>query len=247
MVMQPKQLRLPIGKGRSRETPPIPWVVSGARRYAQERGMNWTQPSSDVRGSPERGHALYLAYRNALRSSGETPNIRASYQAMREHIAAQHEFMTRPQEKGGMGVRFEVAENDPYPSPKEMHEDLTRNRRIKVFPARTTPHEFFSSEELERFRAVHDVFGHAATGRGFSRHGEEAAWRSHRQMFPQEAQSAVASDLRGQNAWLNYGPGGFVSQNQGKLVGLPAWAESTAPAPAPRKIRRTGERQMSLF
>jgi hypothetical protein len=87
----------------------------------------------------------------------------------------------------------------------------------------TGPHHIFSDQENDRFRAVHDVFGHAATGRGFSRHGEEAAFLSHRQMFSKRALPALASETRGQNSYLNYGPGGFPEQET-KPIGLPPFA-----------------------
>jgi hypothetical protein len=71
------------------------------------------------------------------------------------------------------------------------------------------------------FRAVHDVFGHAATGRGFDRHGEEAAWLSHIRMYSPAARPAVTTETRGQNSVLNFGsrPGTFPEQ---KVVTLPS-------------------------
>ena len=108
----------------------------------------------------------------------------------------------------------------------------------------TGGHHFFTNEENDKFRAVHDTFGHAAIGRGFSRHGEEAAFLSHRQMFPPEAHAALTSETRGQNSFLNYGPtGDFPDQSPGtKLIGLPSWASATGKLKAPAPKSRTGQR-----
>jgi hypothetical protein len=80
--------------------------------------------------------------------------------------------------------------------------------------ATTGGHPFFSDEENDQFRAVHDAFGHAAIGRGFSRHGEEAAYQAHSQMFSPEARPALHTETRAQNSVVNYGrkPGSFPEQ-----------------------------------
>jgi hypothetical protein len=59
-----------------------------------------------------------------------------------------------------------------------------------------------TDEQNDMFRAVHDAFGHLATGRGFDRHGEEAAYQAHKSMFGNTAVKAAATELRGQNAFL---------------------------------------------
>lgn len=56
------------------------------------------------------------------------------------------------------------------------------------------------------FRAVHDIFGHGAEGFQFGPRGEENAYRSHAVMFSPLARSAMATETRGQNSWVNYGP-----------------------------------------
>ena len=75
--------------------------------------------------------------------------------------------------------------------------------------------------------------GHAKPGVGFRAAGEEAAYQSHAGMFSPLARRALASETRGQNSWLNYGPFGeknrsariedtiFADQKAGLL---PRWA-----------------------
>lgn len=209
--------------------------VDAARRGAQAfTGGTWNDEGlSDLQVDPVRGHATHLAYRDAMNSSNpETPGLRDSYASMAEHAGRQYAHMTSPVEQGGMGIKHEVVPHDPYATPNDMADDIAHNRRLQTFASASTgDHEYFSPEQNDQFRAVHDMFGHAALGRGFSRHGEEAAYRSHRQMFPESAHAALATETRGQNSYLNYGPGGFASQ-EGRLVGLPKWAETDGDVPA---------------
>jgi hypothetical protein len=101
-----------------------------------------------------------------------------------------------------------------------------------VLSTKTTGgHPFFSDDENDMFRAVHDVFGHAGTGRGFDRHGEEAAYQSHASMYSPLARMALATETRGQNAALITGGGQFAEQkvallprrlvNPGLILGTP--------------------------
>lgn len=224
-----EQLRLFEGKNLSRQFEPVGTAVEGARSYT---GGAWSDEGlGDVQVDHQRGYATAQAYKANLEAGGDNgPELRASYDAMREHVGKQYDYMTRPKDAGGMGLRHEVTADDPYPDPADMARDLAGGR-IKTFATTSTGgHEYFADEDNDRFRAVHDVFGHAATGRGFSRHGEEAAYLSHKQMFPPEAHAALASETRGQNSYLNYGPGGFASQ-EGKLVRVPKWVEG-GPMPA---------------
>ena len=63
----------------------------------------------------------------------------------------------------------------------------------------------------DRFRAVHDLFGHAAEGYGFGPRGEENAWIRHCHMFSAGAQKALTTETRGQNSWVNFGQHNYDS------------------------------------
>jgi len=228
-------------------------IQSASSRYMQERGMgDYTPVPSDRQADPVRGTSLFKAYKDA-QDKPESDRIRNSYEALRKETKSQFDFMTRPEAEGGMGMSFESTDDDPYPSPQEMVDDVVTNKRIKVWGTRGSPdkHNYFTDDENDQFRAVHDVFGHAGVGGSFSRHGEEAAWESHRQMFSPEARPAMTSETRGQNSFLNFGGGGFPDQS-GSLVELPEWAEETGklPAAAPSKSRnktRNLTRNLRLF
>lgn len=215
------QQALPIGPVNMRQFEPVQNAVQGAQAYTH--GGYSPQGLDQVQVNPRRGFAVQGAYRKALSSPTEAPGIRKSYEKMRGEVNNQYDFMTRPQERGGMGLQHQTVDEDPYKTPQDMARDVAAGKIKTLSTKATGPHAVFSNEENDRFRAVHDVFGHAATGRGFSRNGEEAAYLSHRQMFSKKAIPALTSETRGQNSYLNYGPGDFPDQGS-KLIGLPGTA-----------------------
>lgn len=229
---------------------PPAFVQEGAKRYAASRGLSWNPKGLEqTTVDPQRGHAQMLAYKAAQATPGEKPGIRKSYGAMAEHIQDQYKFMTTPEHEGGMGLSVEVTPHDPYRSVHELAADVTQNRRIKVMSTRTTGGSGVFGEDVnDQFRAVHDVFGHVATGRNFSRHGEEAAYRSHAMMFPKEALPALTSETRGQNSFLNYSPEREFPQQAGsQMVGLPAWTMGKGALPRPAQRPRPSYEQQRLF
>jgi hypothetical protein len=58
--------------------------------------------------------------------------------------------------------------------------------------------------ENEKFRAVHDYFGHAVHGNQFGPKGEEVAHSAHQKLFTPASHVALASETRGQNSLVNY-------------------------------------------
>lgn len=144
-----------------------------------------------------------------------------AYRQMREELGRQYDHITKPRSKGGMGIDIEVSKEDPYgfagEKPKadysnwdanrivgEMRDDVQNSNRMRVYAtASTGEHPFFSNDENDMFRGVHDVFGHLASGRGIDMHGEEAAYQKHSAMFSPLARQALASETRGQNSSLH--------------------------------------------
>lgn len=120
-----------------------------------------------------------------------------------------------------------VVDVDPYASAADMRADVERGRLL-VLATDPGSHPVWSDETNDRFRAVHDALGHAATGTGFDRYGEETAYRSHAETMPSEvALAALACETRGQNAALVWGPdvdgrrpGTFARQG---CVKAPTW------------------------
>lgn len=123
------------------------------------------------------------------------------------------------------GIRVEFTDQDPYQSAEGLFADL-RQGHMRVW--RTQPgqqHPLISPWDNNRFRAVHDYYGHFLSGRGFDRHGEEAAWVRHSQMFHSPGRRAMTTETRGQSSafiWIN---GGREFPPQ-RAVLLPEWAST---------------------
>ena len=109
-------------------------------------------------------------------------------------------------------MSFHRAGEGDYKSSKHMLDDLHNNNHLYVFQG-GDPHEFLHNvdpetglNENEKFRAVHDVFGHGIYGNPFGAKGEENAWAVHSQMYSPLARLAMTAETRGQNSFVNYTP-----------------------------------------
>lgn len=155
----------------------------------------------------ERGQRLAALYAAAPRFDRVAV---AAYRALCKETAAQYAFLTGSTESGGLGVQVELSETDPYPDALTMMRDISEHGRLKIFSTAAcgNPHPLMTNEENDQFRAVHDFFGHASTGRGFDQHSEEAAWVKHARMYSPLARRALTTETRGQNSaliWLAHG------------------------------------------
>jgi hypothetical protein len=169
-----------------------------------------------------------------LISNPTDPRVIASYTKLADEVADQYKYLTEE-----LGIKVEFVDTDPYvklgangepllnkagkpiPDSKAMMEDVLENGRLKVYKtADDQIHPILTKEINDQFRAVHDFFGHAASGRGFHADGEEAAWVSHSVMFSPLARRAMTTETRGQNSWVNkYGTPekDFADQKAGLL------------------------------
>ncbi len=113
-------------------------------------------------------------------------------------------------------------QGQPYKNSREMMQDVAQNRHLWVFEGGEA-HPFFTPEQNWKFRAIHDIFGHAKTGFEFGPRGELNATRAHAQMFTKEAWPALVTETLGQNAWVNFG-----AENAGKAPAERAYAVQKA-------------------
>ncbi|MBO4210839.1 hypothetical protein [Micromonospora echinofusca] len=165
-----------------------------------------------MRLDPTVGAAIAKAYMTA---PVRDERAYAAYAAFCRETVRQYHFLVGRVEFGGLGVRIRIVDNDPYTDVEAMLDDV-RRRELKVWASAASgnPHPYLSDGENDMFRAVHDVFGHAATGCGFDRHGEEASWWKHSTMYSSLARRAMTTETRGQNCALifHYGGGRFAEQ-----------------------------------
>jgi glutaredoxin-like protein NrdH len=202
---QESRLADPTGWQRHVAFTPLGSAVAGARAYASKTGLAdpHTIDYSKIRQDPD-------TVRTVGRHYDSLPNLDPTsiphYDAMRREVNNQFDHLTNT-----MGVHVQATDHDPYSDVHEMVHDVANNKTLKVLGTHATgSHPFFSDVENDKFRAVHDFFGHAATGRSFDRHGEQAAYLAHAQMFSPHALPALASETKGQNTSLilngHFGP-----------------------------------------
>ncbi len=201
--------------------PPVMPAFRAAQHYGRRTGTYNpnVHPGQFARTevNPRLGAQIGAAYQNL---PDYDPQALPSFKQFREETGRQFEHLTS-RRRGGLGLDVQVAQQDPYKNPGDMMTDV-REGRLKVFSsAATGGHPYLTDDENNMFRAVHDVFGHAATGSGFSRHGEESAWQHHREMFSPKARPAMTSETRGQNSAFIFALGGKEFPTQ-KVATLPS-------------------------
>lgn len=172
---------------------------------------------STIMADPVIGRTIGQLYMDA--SPVITAETRSAYRDFAFQVEQQYRAMTEHLE-----VIFQ--ERDPYQSHREMFADVELGILRIYETTEDQRHPLLSMIQNDRFRAVHDYYGHYSTGRGFDRHGEEAAWVRHSGMFYGPARRAMTTETRGQNSafiWLNGGKE-FPPQ---KAVLLPEWVSET--------------------
>ena len=111
-----------------------------------------------------------------------------------------------------VSLSYHRAGEGNYRNSKQMLQDVYGNKHLYVFQG-GDEHPFLKDvdpqtglTENEKFRAVHDFFGHAIHGNEFGPKGEEIAWAAHSQMYSPLARVAMSTETRGQNSTVNYTP-----------------------------------------
>jgi len=156
------------------------------------------QVATNIYADEVRGRAIGEAYLAASDwpAAAVLGRTVAAYRAFIAEVDEQYRYLTER-----FHVRVDAVSFDPYARATDMADDLRENKHLSVLSTATTGgHPLMSDQENDRFRAVHDAFGHAAIGRGFDRHSEEAAWWAHSHMFSPLARRALTTETRGQNS-----------------------------------------------
>lgn len=171
---------------------------------------------SKVEADPVWGPEIGRLYTEA--SPFITTLARHAYRSLADQVQRQFTSLVV-----GEGVRVEFTDDDPYDGSFEWMRSEIRSGHLRVW--RTQPdqrHPLLTPYHNDRFRAVHDYYGHFLSGRGFDRHGEEAAWVRHSRMFHGLGRRAMTTETRGQNSALVWTNEGRMFPEQ-KAVLLPDW------------------------
>jgi len=176
--------------------------------------VEYSKITADVVRGPEIGKIYMDA------SPFITTLARRAYAQFADQVERQFHELTSCK---GYGLNVIFQDDDPYPDASAMFDDVRNRATLKIYrTAAPFQHPLLSDEQNNQFRAVHDFHGHYMTGRDFSRHGEEAAWVRHSQMFTGLARRAMTSETRGQNSAFIWILGGKEFPQQ-KAVLLPGW------------------------
>jgi hypothetical protein len=211
----------------------------GAYLDAHARRFGLEQFPAPVRFRPLEGEdlAAWDAERVALALEYDSapmvdPEAVPAWDQLEIEVEAQYEFITEE-----LGIDVKVVDSDPYPDYAAMIDDVVTNRTLKVLRSSEVDHPYWSAATNDKFRAVHDFFGHTQVGNSFTRYGEDVAWALHAQMFSPLARRAMTTETRGQNAWLTSSPSNLERQARGarnefgpqKVVLLPERYSDPAP------------------
>jgi len=190
-----------------------------SERYQGSTGLPVQEPRRITELDQDQAAVIGKAY-DEMKHDPTNPEVRRAYEALVQETLDQYDAIL------DAGYSMELS-NVEYDNSPDMIEDLRSRKVMRIFPTE----EGFGSKGISAkarrenpmladsgrtdkdgnpllvndvFRFVHDFFGHAKLGNGFGAIGEENAWNVHSLMFSPLAQRALASETRGQNAWVNF-------------------------------------------
>lgn len=154
------------------------------------------------------------AYDSVPMDDSRNPEVRESYEQFAKEVQDQFDMLesvvnVRWWTEDPDNPRSEPLPGQPYQSSGEMFAKMRETGEVYIYVG-GDPNEFMEEMDEngvtinEKFRAIHDVFGHAKNGFGFGPRGEWNAWVAHSQMFSPLAFKAMTTETVGQNAWFNF-------------------------------------------
>ncbi len=188
---------------------PNEFVRKAAQAYNEKYGFRKITEGLYVAVDINRARRIADAYEALPIDDSGDPAVRNTYYQLAEEIEQQWDFASDV-----MDITFEPwrYKGEPYATnAAEMCGDVRDHRHLYFFQG-GDPHPLLGKVDPatglslnDKFRAIHDLFGHAAEGYGFGPRGEENTWIKHSQMFSTDAQKALTTETRGQNSWVNFG------------------------------------------
>ena len=195
-------------------------VLATAKAYMERAGLPPLAETSRSKLSAREGRRLAKFYELAA-SSPNDPAVKEAYAAFRTEVREQFVAL----ERAGFRIEPWIQAGQPYANSSEMMRDVREHKHLYFFrtSAGNPSHALLPAEDNERFRAVHDLFGHAMRGNQFGPQGETNALRDHYYMFSRLSRKAMATETIGQNSWFN-----FSRLNQGRPPAERDFAEQKA-------------------
>jgi hypothetical protein len=174
-----------------------------------------SSPMVDERQAHEVATAFLAAF-----STPKDQLVLAAYDALARQSDRLFNRITRSRTRRHLQVEFTRC-RVPYGSDDEM---IAAVRTTLLLEVTTTteggrPHPVLGNEMggvYDRFRAVHDIVGHVATGFGFDRHGELGAWQAQDAYYTGLARHALGTELHGEHSvcWTT----GEVAEHKATLL-----------------------------
>lgn len=181
-------------------------------------GRPWNAPNPAFYDSPASQERIIARAPEAAAAYNDMPSepsqaVLNLYEEFYAHVKRQFLWMEK------QGIIVEVRDidfdnprdvQDYYASTAEFVRDVTENNRLIVSktPAEGNPEIYLRIDpdtglsNNDMFRAVHDYFGHVVHENGVDRFGEDIAFMTHAQMFPEEVLPVLTQETRMQNWWL---------------------------------------------
>ncbi len=191
---------------------PNEFVRKAAQAYNEKYGFRKIVDGLYVTIDVSRARRIADAYEALPINDSGNPAVRKAYHQLAEEIEQQWNFANDV-----MSMTFE-----PW-----RYVAMSETIAICIFYQGGDPHLLLGKVDPtiglsmnDKFRAIHDLFGHAAEGYGFGPRGEENTWIKHSQMFSKEAQKALTTETRGQNSWINFGAHNYDSAGNHKNIPL---------------------------
>jgi hypothetical protein len=216
-----------------------PRVRAIADSYAQPKGLKPQHNIPHVKANPEFGAKVANEYQN-MKHDPHNPDVKNAYGALIGETLGQFKHL----KNNGLKIsRMRPGQENPYKNSSDVHKDIHENNHLWYYPTemgfgssgQPTDHPMLAETDEKHegkpllandaFRIVHDYFGHGKEGASFGPSGEETAYRVHKPMYSPLAQKALATETRGQNSWVNYGPHG---ENNRKNPANTVYAEQKA-------------------
>lgn len=202
------------------EPKPSTRIRQVADKYAESKGMKLQHDAPHAKVNPQFAGRVANAY-HAMPHAPSHPYVKAAYGSLVRETGDQFRHLLN----SGLKIsKIGPNQRNPYKNSQEMLSDARDNNHLWYYPtesgfgsgSQSSDHPMLQPTEFEHegkkmpandvFRIVHDYFGHAKEGHGFGPSGEENAYRHHVQMYSPLAQKALATETRGQNSWVNFGP-----------------------------------------